>query len=48
MEHMAYEEQRSSQAGKDLRAGLLHLYPDLKDELPISVRALKGWEKVGG
>ena len=48
MEHMAYEEQRSSQAGKDLRAGLLHLYPELKDELPISARALESWEKLEG
>ena len=45
---MTYEEQRSSQAGKDLRAGLLHVYPDLKDELPVSARALKSWEKLEG
>ena len=48
MEHMAYEEKRSSQAGKNLRAGLLHLHPDLKKELPISARALKSWEKLEG
>ena len=48
MDHMAYEQKQSSQAGKNLKSGAVHLLPDLKDQLPKASRAVRSWEKLEG
>lgn len=36
----------SPAAGQQARAGIIHLFPRYRDQLPESLLALKGWEKV--
>ncbi len=48
MDHAAYEDQQSAQAGKNARSGVIHLIPGLKKELPVSAMALGGWERQEG
>jgi hypothetical protein len=48
MDHAAYEEKGSAQYGKNLKAGVAHLVPAWKDQLPNASRASLSWERMEG
>ncbi|CAK0825583.1 unnamed protein product [Prorocentrum cordatum] len=45
LDHMCFVERASVSRGVRLYHGLVHMFPEWKSELPISLRALHSWEK---
>ena len=46
LEHLCYQDHKNLSSGANLLSGWLHVFPEHKDHMPKSGRALQAWGKL--